>query len=119
LFKGIAAFLDNSNYLSMASEVSTMEPEAKSINQEIQEYLQMPVGYLSTNPTNWWKKFGAEFPKLEILAKKYLCIPGTSLPCERLFSTGGNICTDNRASLAPGHAEQLIFLSKNSQFFKP
>lgn len=101
----------------MSHEVSSKESEAESINKEIQGYLQMPVVYLSANPTNWCEKFGAEFPRLENLAKKYLCIPGTSVPCERLFSTSGNICTDNRASLAPGHAEQLIFLSKNSQFF--
>jgi len=101
----------------MEHKVSTKESNEGSIIREIQGYLQMPVVCLSANPTDWWRKFGAEFSKLEKLAKKYLCIPGTSVPCERLFSTGGNICTDNRASLAPGHAEQLIFLSKTSQFF--
>lgn len=100
----------------MSHEVSTTESEEESTNKEIQGYLQMFVVYLSISPTNWWEKYGTEFPKLETLAKKYLCIPGTSVLCERLFSAGGNICTDNRASLAPGHAEQLIFLSKNAQF---
>jgi hypothetical protein len=55
--------------------------------------------------------------KYQCTDKKYLCIPGTSVPFERLFSTGGNICTDYRTSLSPDHAEQLIFLSKNYPLF--
>jgi hypothetical protein len=115
LLIGIAAFLDGSTYVIMKQEISTTEFEADKINNEMQGYLQMPAVNLSTNVTDWWGKFGAEFPKLQILAKK---IPGTSIPCDKLFSTGGNICTNNCISLSPNHTEQLIFLSKTSHIFK-
>ena len=36
-------------------------------------------------PTQWQEN-ATVYPRLQQLAKKYLCIPGTSVPSERLFS---------------------------------
>jgi len=54
-----------------------------------------------------WKHFG--FCKDEI----FLCIPGTSVPAERVFSTAGDIVNAQRSVLRPDHVDQLIFLKKN------
>jgi len=59
------------------------EPIKSYINGKI-GYFQMPNVYLNTNLTNWWQKYCSTFLKFEILAKKYVCIPGTSVSCERL-----------------------------------
>lgn len=74
----------------------------------------MPKIPLDSDPLAWLKIYKTEFPHLSILSKKYLCIQGTSVPCERLFSYGGNVITDKRTSLSAEHAEQLIFLAKNA-----
>lgn len=54
----------------------------------------MPKVDLDTDFLNWWKIFNSEFPNLSQLAKKYLFIQGTSVPCEILFSYGGNVITN-------------------------
>ncbi len=42
-----------------------------------------------------------------------MCIPATSVPSERIFSTSGNIVTKLRASLKPENVDMLVFLHKN------
>ena len=41
----------------------------------------------------------------------------TSVPSERVFSTAGDILTDQRASLSPKHLDTLLFLKKISNNF--
>jgi len=45
------------------------------------------------------------------IAQRLLCFLATSVPCERLFSTSGNIITPKRASLDPKNANMLCFLA--------
>ena len=44
-------------------------------------------------PLVWWKQNCSHLPMLQELAKKYLCIPATSVPAERLFSKAGEVVT--------------------------
>ena len=62
---------------------------------------------------DWWREEEKKFPALSCLARKYLCICGTSVPSERLFSDGGNIVNTLRNWLTPEHVNMLMFLSKN------
>ena len=61
----------------------------------------------------WWRDEQKKFPVLGSLAHKYLCICGTSVPSERLFSQGGNIVNTLRNRLLAEHVNMLIFLAKN------
>lgn len=67
----------------------------------------------TTNAMKWWRSQEKELPVLSTLAKRYLCIPGTSVPAERVFSTAGDIVKAQRSVLRPDHVDQLIFLKKN------
>ncbi|XP_025197933.1 zinc finger BED domain-containing protein 4-like [Melanaphis sacchari] len=89
----------------------------QDLNQiELDKYLSLPSVSLHCNPLKWWKLFHSEFPTLAKLATKYLCIQGTSVLSERIFSCAGNVITDHRSSLSPEHAEELIFLSMNAKY---
>ena len=44
-----------------------------------------------TNPLVWWKSEQRRFPTLSVLARKYLCVCGTSVSSECMFSTCGYV----------------------------
>ena len=85
------------------------------IEKEIESYLHCPKLAIDsdTSVLEWWKINSTNYPNLSRLAKKYLCIPATSCPSERLFSTSGNIVTPSRAMLKPEKVNMLMFLTKN------
>ena len=58
----------------------------------------------------WWRFHELRFPTLATLVRRTLCIPATSAPVERLFSTAGLTIANDRARLLPGMAEEIIFL---------
>ena len=62
------------------------------------------------NPLDWWRLNDKKYPILAQVAKTLLCIPATSAPSERLFSTAGLTIANNRARMTGDHAAQLIFL---------
>ena len=47
------------------------------------------------------------------LEQMLLCIPGTSVPSERVFSTAGDILNAQRANLKAKHVDKLVYLKKN------
>jgi hypothetical protein len=71
-----------------------------------------PVTRLRTNPLLWWKVHEPTFPHVAALARKFLCIPATSSPSERLFSTAGLTITKARNGLRDDNASAIIFLNK-------
>lgn len=89
------------------------ESDDDSVEQEADEftrYMMSPKPDDDAEPLLWWKSHAASFPNISTLARKYLCSPATSVPCERLFSKAGCVITKKRASLKPSTAEKLICL---------
>ena len=62
------------------------------------------------NPLDWWRLHQHRFDLLALLARRILCIPATSAPSERVFSTAGHTITKLRASLSSSNAAALIYL---------
>ena len=63
------------------------------------------------NPLEFWRENERRYPKLSKMARKYLAVPATSAPSERLFSRTGNIDNKLRCSLLPENVNKLSFLS--------
>src|SRR5436305_5334253 len=80
---------------------------------EVANYLALPKVHPDDCPLLWWKTNKTRFPVLSKLARKYLAIPATSTPSERLFSEASNIMTIKRTQLAPNTLENLVFCKKN------
>jgi len=62
------------------------------------------------NPLTWLKVNSHRFPVLASFVKTLLCVPATSVPCERLFSSSGYIVNRTRAALLPKNVTSLVCL---------
>jgi hypothetical protein len=65
------------------------------------------------DPLAWWRLKAQKFPLLSELAIRYLCIPATSAPSERVFSTAGLTIAKERSRLDPTTANELVFLHES------
>ena len=94
-----------------------------SLSSELQRYKMEPPLYKyiwkehkiigRTNPLKWWKEKESQYPNLAKLARAALCIPATSAPSERVFSTAGRTISAERSRMLPDNAADLIFLHDN------
>ena len=84
------------------------EIEGEGICAEMERYISEPVQI--RNPLMWWKHYEQRFPNLSKLARKILCVMGTSVPSERVFSVAGLAVTKTRARLSADVLDETIFL---------
>lgn len=87
--------------------------EEESVRKELTVYLQTTEVDSDVDPLDWWKGHQTNFPHVAKLARHYLCIPATSAPSERAFSTDGNMVPCHRAALKPDAVDRLVFLAQN------
>ncbi|XP_035986530.1 zinc finger BED domain-containing protein 1-like [Fundulus heteroclitus] len=85
--------------------------EKEKVESELERCFKSPDADSECNQLLWWKENEHQFPRLSLLVKKYLCIPATSSPSERIFSSGGNVVTCTRTTLKPHKVNQLVFLA--------
>ena len=89
-----------------------------SIKIESEAFLREPITDIESDPLQWWKSRASIYPNLSLKVKHYMCIPATSVPSERVFSTAGNLVTTLRQRLTHENVEMLIFLNKKYKFDK-
>ena len=113
--RGIAAF---SHAMSRSSSSIFQSQSLSSINQEIAAYQKVgELNFPHINPMEWWKENEPTFPRLAKLAREVLCIPASSAPSERVFSTGGNKVTPRRNRLDEYLVQDLILLGRNVDLY--
>jgi len=85
------------------------------VKDEFQHYLSLSElpALEEYDPFKWWTTNKTEYPVLHKLAIKYLSIPATSVPSERLFSDANNLITPQRNRLDSFLVSQLMFLKRN------
>jgi hypothetical protein len=64
---------------------------------------------------NYWEEFKHDerFKKLHKVIEKFLCVPASSAPVERIFSHGGLFMKPHRARLGPSVLSNLVFSKCN------
>ena len=67
---------------------------------------------------NFWLIKKDQFPTLFELAMKYLCIPATSAPSERVFSVASKIISKFRNRLSPDIAGSILFIHGSLEWYK-
>ena len=85
------------------------------LNSELADYRTVPQLPLEADPLSFWRENESRFPNIAKLARKYLAIPASSAPSERVFSYAKLIQNRQRWSLTPMHLEQAIFLKQNGR----
>ena len=102
---------DTSQYLNTDCEIA-VHLEMMSYDREgVLERLTLIDGKeVHNNPLDWWKHNSGKYPILSSIARRILCVPATSAPCERLFSYAGLTISNDRNRLLPENAEEFIFL---------
>ena len=87
--------------------------EDYSAKGEFERFKKEPQLHHDEHALEWWKKNHERFPLIAKVARQLLCVPATSVPSERIFSTAGLIVSNLRSSLKPENTDMLIFLNKN------
>ena len=73
--------------------------KVKVIEEEVTSYREVDCSPLDADPLTWWKTKELIYPHVTMLARRYLAVPGTSAPIERVFSTAADIVTARRSVL--------------------
>ena len=82
-------------------------------NMEFDRFPREPVINSAEHSLEWWKRNQENFPSIAKFTRKYLCIPASSVPAERIFFTAGLVINQQRCSWLPENVDMLIFLNKN------
>ena len=83
-----------------------------SAKKELEHYLdELKLKEDSDPLLEFWKLKASNYPRLSVLARKYLCVQATSTPSERVFSKMGNVVSKKRNKLTPEHTNATIFLA--------
>ena len=83
------------------------------LDEELASYFAEDDTDLFSNPLLWWRINETRFPRIAKIARRYLTIPASSIPSERVFSTAGNIVSAKRNRLSSSNVDKLIFLAQN------
>ena len=67
-----------------------------------------------TDPLAYWKLHAMKYPVLSKVAPRYLSIPTSSAPTERVFSVTGKIFRPERCRLSSEVLEKLMFIRGNA-----
>jgi hypothetical protein len=80
------------------------------IEDELEIYFNSNSPSLDIMPLEWWKIHSSEYPILSQMAKDYLAIMPTSVPCEQSFSIAGKQITQTRNRLDPDTTQACLCL---------
>ncbi|CAH1259126.1 ZBED1 [Branchiostoma lanceolatum] len=98
----------------VVTDVQPPVPLRLRVQTEILKYKSLAKLKSTDDVISFWQAKVYELPLLSQHARKYLVVPGTSVPSERVFSTAGDIVSAERAALDPDSVNMLLFLNKNT-----
>ncbi|CAG8468548.1 10804_t:CDS:2, partial [Cetraspora pellucida] len=78
-------------------------------SNELEQYLSLPNGE-DCEPLLWWKAHKKKFPVLAAMARDYLTIQASSIPCEQAFSISNSTIYKSRGKLNLEIARPLLCL---------
>lgn len=98
---------------NLMSEVTKKQCPPYSSDSIIKRYLDIPNLNRTINPEQFWQDHSRVFPELYSIQQKYLSIPATSVPSERIFSKAGLLLNGRRNRLSAKNVNEILFLNHN------
>jgi hypothetical protein len=87
---------------------------SKDVNfLSIQVYIRCVSKHHYNCALKFWQAHESTWPKLALVAKKFLSVPASSAAAERMFSIAGNIFDSRRRRMSSKLLQQLVFLKLN------
>ncbi|KAG7173680.1 Zinc finger BED domain-containing protein 4-like 8 [Homarus americanus] len=105
--------MKRNKFFALANWFST--PRSTPSETEVSLCLNQPCLQEDGDPLGYWRAKQPEFPVLTRLAAKYLAIPATSAPVDRLFAIAGKLFRPERCNLSDKRFEQLMMIRCNHQ----
>ncbi|XP_069134524.1 E3 SUMO-protein ligase ZBED1-like [Argopecten irradians] len=92
-------------------------PQNTMIREEISRYLGCVVNQNELSILDWWRENSHFYPRVACIARKYLSVPASSVPSERIFSLCGSIISKKRSRMNPDNLDMLVFLNRNMKYY--
>jgi hAT family C-terminal dimerisation region len=89
----------NSNTSIFVQRLSSARQQRNANTDELLKYWDLADASYDMEPLSWWRAHSTEYPNLSKMARDYLSVQASSVPCEQLFSLAGNIVSKKRNRL--------------------
>lgn len=100
--------------MQQSQKVSNVYSQRGKLDEELKRYIDEGAFGSEVDPIEWWIDHGqSKYPLLYETALKFLSVPATSVPSERVFSGNGEMLRKKRNRLSGPVANMIIILNKN------
>jgi thiaminase len=89
----------NSNTSIFVQRLSSARQQRNANTDELLKYWESADASFDMEPLSWWRAHSTEYPILSKMARDYLSVQASSVPCEQLFSLAGNVVNKKRNRL--------------------
>ena len=108
---------------AMQVEEKKEAKEERDVQWELAHWFSPAAPFLpwyapQSQPDVQWKVLEPEFPRLALLARRFLSIPPTSAPSERVWSRFGRVISKQSSTIDSTIAAQIMFLRDNEHLLK-
>jgi hypothetical protein len=92
------------------NKIGNFAPSVAKAADEFDTWTRAPNVSEDADVLAWWKNNESSFPVLAQLARRYLAVPASSAPSERLFSRLKDTLTTKRVRMSGETLSQLLFV---------
>ena len=106
----LASTLSTSETRNYFKNIFTPTYQQSEVTDELELYFESHPPSDDIMPLDWWKLHESEYPVLSKMAKDYLAIMSTSVPCKQFFSIAGKQITQTRNQMHSDTAQACLCL---------
>lgn len=103
---------------STLASIARSDSCANQTNLQRECFLLLSMGGVTdvSNVLQFWKNNSKMFPLLSQVAVATFCVPATSTPSERNFSTSGLVANSKKSQITPENLDKVVFVHNNYDF---